>query len=301
VILVGWAGQISLGQFAFVGVGAATTGSLLVHAHMDMFLALFISALVGAAAAAAVGVPALRIPGLFLAVTTLAFGVPVATYLLNSSYFPSLNPDRVQRPAMLDRVSLNSNLVFYFVCLGALVLALVIGRNFRRSRAGRVVLAIRDNERAAASFGVEPIRVKLAAFSISGGLAGLAGGLFAIALRGVPFYAFSPNESLVVFTMVIVGGVTTLSGAVLGAAYVEAAQHFLHGGMQLLATGAGLLLLLMFVPGGLVELGHNIRDRWLRTVARRRGLSVPSLSERPDEVDQVSVAEPVPSLTGGRT
>ena len=92
VVLTGWAGQISLGQFAFAGVGAAATASLLVHAGADMFVSLILAALARAVTAALVGIPALRISGPFLAVTTLAFGVPVSTFLLNSAYFPTLTP-----------------------------------------------------------------------------------------------------------------------------------------------------------------------------------------------------------------
>jgi ABC-type branched-subunit amino acid transport system ATPase component len=144
---------------------------------------------------------------------------------------------------------------------------------------------VRDNERAAAAFSIEPVRAKLAAFALSGGLAGLAGGLYAVALRGMPFSGFSPDASLVVFTMVVIGGVASIPGALMGAAYVRGAQYFLHGAAQLLATGAGLLLLLMVIPGGLGEVVFSLTDRFLRYVARRHNLSVPSLAELADELE----------------
>jgi len=89
VVLTGWAGQISLGQFAFVGVGAATSGALLVHQHVGFLVATLAAAAIGAVAAAVIGLPALRVPGLYLAVATLAFAVPVSSYLLSSSTFNS--------------------------------------------------------------------------------------------------------------------------------------------------------------------------------------------------------------------
>ncbi|HXA43658.1 MAG TPA: ATP-binding cassette domain-containing protein [Candidatus Solibacter sp.] len=282
VVLTGWAGQISLGQFGFAGVGAATTASLLVHAHADLFVALLASATVGAVTAALIGIPALRIPGPFLAVTTLAFGVPVATFLLNSAYFPILTPERIARPILLQRLDLDQRLVFYYLCLAGLAVAVWLAHNYRNSRAGRVLLAVRDNERGAAAFSIDGVRVKLTAFAFSGALAGFAGGLYAVGLRGMPFSGFDPVGSLVIFTMVVIGGVASLPGALLGALYVESTQYFLHGAAQLLATGGGLLLLLMVVPGGLGEVVYGFRDRALRAVAAFRRLSVPSLAERPD-------------------
>jgi ABC-type branched-subunit amino acid transport system ATPase component/ABC-type branched-subunit amino acid transport system permease subunit len=273
VVLTGWAGEISLGQFAFVGIGAATTASLLVHAHADLFVALIASALAGGVAAVLVGVPALRIPGLFLAVVTLGFAVPVSSWLLSSRYFPLLNPVSLLRPKLFGgRVSIESPLSFYFFCLVLLVLVLAGAHNLRHSRAGRVLLAVRDNERGAAAFGADATRLKLVAFGLSGALAGLGGGLYAVALRGVSFGSFNAEHSVVVFTMVVVGGLGSISGALAGAAYVKGAEWFLHGAAQLLATGAGLLLLLLVAPGGIASGLYRLRDAALAWVARRHGL-----------------------------
>ncbi|HET6810245.1 MAG TPA: ATP-binding cassette domain-containing protein [Acidimicrobiales bacterium] len=288
VILTGWSGQISLGQFGFAGVGAGATAGLMAGAGADMFLSILVAALVGAVLAVLIGIPAVRIPGQQLAVTTLAFGVPLNTFFLNAAYFPALAPTEVRRPALLGRIDLSGFLTFYYFCLAALALAVVVAWNYRRTRAGRVVVAVRDNERAAAAYGVEPARAKLTAFALSGAMAAVAGALYMIGLGGVPFSGFAPLGSLTVFTMVVIGGVASLPGALLGAVYVESVQYFLHGGLQLLATGGGLLLLLMLVPGGLGELVYSGRDRLLRALARRRGLSVPSLAEQPD----IDVATP---------
>ncbi|MFN2521882.1 MAG: hypothetical protein ABR614_01005, partial [Mycobacteriales bacterium] len=289
VVVTGWSGQISLGHFAFVGLGAATTGSLLVHARADLFLSLAVSAAVGAVAAVLVGIPALRIRGLFLAVTTLAFGAPVSTYLLNSANFPLFNPASLTRPLLLARFPLDDNLTFDYLCVVFAVAAVALARNLRASRTGRSVVAIRDNERAAAAFGIEPIRAKLTAFAFSGLLAGLAGGLYVVALRGIPFAGFDPVQSLVVFTMVVIGGAASLPGALLGAVYVEGVQYFLTGAAQLLATGAGLLLLLLFFPGGLGQLVFGLRDRWLLGAARRNGIEVPSMNDVPDLAERAPV------------
>jgi ABC-type branched-subunit amino acid transport system ATPase component/ABC-type branched-subunit amino acid transport system permease subunit len=276
VVLAGWAGQISLGQFAFVGVGAAVTGSLLVHQGTDLFVALALSVIAGAAAALLVGVPALRIRGLFLAATTLAFAVPVSTFLLNSGYFPTLDPRSVEPPLLIKRFSLADQRNLYYFAFVALVGAIFVSVNLRRSRAGRAIVAVRDNESAAAAHAVDPTRTKLFAFAFSGGLAGFAGGLFVVANRGISFAGFNPILSVEAFTAVVVGGLGSIPGALLGAAYVHAVQDFLGSTGELLASGAGLLFLLVVVPGGIGEIVFSARDRILTSIATRRGIELPT-------------------------
>ncbi|MEX0874157.1 MAG: ATP-binding cassette domain-containing protein [Actinomycetota bacterium] len=278
VVLVGWAGQISLGHFALVGIGAATTASLIFHFNSDLFVALTASVLVGGMTAVLIGVPALRIPGLFLAVVTLAFAVPVSSYLLSARYFSWLNPVSIDRPALFDDfISLDAPGTFFVFCLAVLAVAIVAARNYRRSRAGRVALAVRDNRRAATAYGISPTRALLIAFGLSGALAGLAGGVYAVALRGVSFGSFSAEHSLIAFTMVVVGGLGSIPGALAGAMYVKGAEYFFQGALQLLTTGAGLLILLLVVPGGIGQLLYRARDAGLRWAARRAGVEVSGL------------------------
>ena len=297
VVLTGWAGQVSLGQFAFVGIGAATAGSLSANADLDFLLCLLAAAAVGAAVAVIIGIPALRIPGLFLAPVTVAFAVTTTSVVLNPQYFEWFVPLRVEPPRLLDRFDASEPVTFYFTCIAGLAMAMLIARNLRRTRMGRAVIAARDNERFAAAVAIEPVRVKLIAFAISGALAGFAGGLYVLAIRGLPFGAFSPSQSLQLFTMVIVGGLTSVFGAVLGGVYVYAAQYALSGAAQLLATGAGLLVVLLIAPGGLAEVIYKLRDRWLRRVARRHGIDVPSFSQisepaRIEHADVVVAGDP---------
>jgi ABC-type branched-subunit amino acid transport system ATPase component/ABC-type branched-subunit amino acid transport system permease subunit len=279
VPLSGWAGQISLGQFALAGAGAAATGSLLVHYNIDLFLALAVSAVAGALVALVIGLPALRIPGMYLAAVTMAFAVPVSTYFLSQIYFPGIAETDVVRPQLFAKVSLESPRTFYWLCLALLVVALHLTRNLRDSRAGRVILATRDNEMAAASFSISPLRAKLTAFALSGAMAGMAGGLYVLANRGLGFSGIDPELSIDVFLMVAIGGLGSTTGAVLGVVYVEAMQFLLPGYAQLLATGGGLLVLLLVVPGGLGQIVFDGRDRLLGWLARRRGIESSALWE----------------------
>jgi ABC-type branched-subunit amino acid transport system ATPase component/ABC-type branched-subunit amino acid transport system permease subunit len=263
VALTGWAGQISLGQYAFVGVGAAVTGSLLVHLHLQLFLAVAIAVAVSAAVAGLLGVPALRIPGLYLAVVTLAFAAMTTTWLLSSTYFPWLDPSTVSRPLLFRRFDLNSQKEFYELCVLGLAFAAYAAHNFRRTRAGRVVLAVRDNARGASAYGISPFRAKLLAFAFSGALAGIAGALTVLSQRGIGYSGFDPNESVMVFAMAVIGGLGSLTGGALGAVFFELASH-LQGAWQLFSTGAGLLFVVMVLPEGLGGFFYTVRDALVR-------------------------------------
>jgi branched-chain amino acid transport system permease protein len=283
VILTGWAGQISLGQFAFTGVGAAVAGGLAANHHTDFFVTLLLAGLAGAVAAVLIGLPAVRVQGLFLAVTTLAFAFAVKDVLLDVRYVPWLLPKDfkfAERPNLYGRFSVASDTRFYFVCLFFLCLTLLAAHSLRKHRTGRILIGVRDNHRTMQAYGVSPARSRLAAFAISGFIAALAGALFVYQVGSVNPDAFPPGQSLTIFALVVIGGLTSLSGAVLGALYVVGLPLLLGGSIQhidVLTTGVGLLFLLLFLPGGLSEGTFRMRDWGLRWVAARLNIHVPSL------------------------
>lgn len=276
VMLTGWSGQLSLGQFAIAGAGAVAAANVMDH-NLDLILALVASAIAGGAIALAVGLPALRIKGLFLGVTTLAFAIAMSNYFLNTAYFGSILPSGLTRPVLLTRFDLSDETTLYYFTLAIAVMTVGLARGLRAGRPGRVLVAVRDNERAAQARGVHTTRVKLMAFGASGAIAGLAGGLSMISLQGVPFGAFGSGQSFEAFSMVVIGGLTSVSGAFVGAFVLRGAQYFVGGGLQLIITGSGVLFLLLVFPGGLGQISLRIRDAFLRRVADRRGLVVPSL------------------------
>jgi branched-chain amino acid transport system permease protein len=295
VILTGWSGQISLGQYAIAGVGSAVAGGLAANHHLDFFLCVIIGALAGALAAVLIGLPALRIQGLFLAVTTLAFAFTVENFVLRREFFSWLVPKDnsfVDRPRLWGRLDLaapskmlwftiTADAKFYFVCLAFLLLALAMAKSLRRNRSGRIFLSVRDNTRVAQAYGVNPQTTRIAAFALSGLLAGMAGALLAYQNTVFSPGGFTPEKSIELFVMAVIGGVGSLSGAVLGALYVVGLP--LIPGLRdvkfvdVLTSGIGLLLLLNFLPGGLSEGMYRLRDMALRKVAARRGIHVPSL------------------------
>jgi branched-chain amino acid transport system permease protein len=280
VVLTGWAGQVSLGQMSFAAFGAAVAAYAAQHWNLDLGPTMLLAGLVGAVVALIVGLPALRLRGFFLAVTTLAFAMATSAYLLNVQYF-SWVPDPntvVIRPHLFGRISLASQRTYYYLCLVVLALTVLAVRGIRHSRTGRVLLALRENERGAQAFGINILRAKLTAFAISGFLAAVGGCLLVQLLGGFSPDTYAPDQSFVVFTAAVVGGLGSLLGAGLGSLYLKGAQWWLPGAQwQTLASAAGVLLVLMIIPGGLGDLIYRGRDAALRWVAHRRGLIVPSL------------------------
>jgi branched-chain amino acid transport system permease protein len=303
VVLTGWAGQVSLGQMGFAGVGAAVGGWVTYYTETDLSIALLAGGAAGALAAIVVGYPALRRRGLTLAVSTLAFALFVSSFLLNQELFgengepPGFLPGqwlpgfRIDRNPIFGRFDIESETRFYFLCLIVLGLLLVVVRGVRRSRTGRVLIAIRENDSAARSYGINTTRTNLACFALSGFIAAVAGVLLVHQQTGLQVGAgnlYLPEESLRVFSMVVIGGLGSLPGVLLGAVYLWGTEYFLPGQWSFLATGAGLLLILMVLPGGLGAVLYDTRDWLLRQIAKRRGLVVPSL------VADVRVEEPIP-------
>ncbi|MEY2425900.1 MAG: hypothetical protein QOI61_1472 [Actinomycetota bacterium] len=284
VVLTGWAGQISLGMMAFMAFGAAVGGSLAIQGW-NFFLCLLLAGLVGAVIAVLVGLPALRIKGLFLAVTTLAFAGATGTFLLNNEFVAWLVPDpnkRIERPVLFNRFALDDERTYYFVILAFFLFTLASVRSLRRSRTGRILVAIRDNERAAQSYAVSPIRAKLSAFALSGFFAALAGALYMFHQRGngLSSTILDPDASIRVFSMAVIGGLGSIPGALLGAAYltfVDYSSFTREPLSRLLASGVGVLVILMFIPAGLGSVLYSLRDNLLRVIARRRDIVVPSL------------------------
>ena len=276
VILTGWSGNVSLGQWALVGLGALIASKMATAAApQDFFVILLVSGLAGAVVAVVIGLPALRIKGLFLGVTTLAFALAAGGWFFSFKQLTSNSG--ITRPLLFGSINISGDRAFYFLCLVFLVLALLVARNLRKARFGRVLIAMRDNEKNAQAYGVPFVQTKLVAFAVSGFMAALAGGLYAYHQQQIRADRFPADVSLLIFSMVVIGGMGSIGGAVLGAAFVRGTQYFLPAQWQLLVTGFGMLLLLWIFPGGLGQIMYALRDRYLKWVADRRGVLVPSL------------------------
>ena len=234
VILTGWSGQISLGQFAITGVGAIVGGGLAANYNYDFFVVLVIAGVAGALTALLIGLPALRIQGLLLAVTTLSFAFAVQEFVLQHEWFDFLQPESgrfVEPPILYGIVDLGSrsevlgidlrpDTKIYYLSLVFLGLFCAAASSLRRSRTGRLLVGVRDNAKGVQAYGINVSQVRLFAFALSGFIAGVAGAIFAYQLGSVSDSVFTPDKSLLALTMVVIGGAATLPGAIIGALFV---------------------------------------------------------------------------------
>lgn len=295
VVLTGWSGHISLGQFAFAGVGAMVAGNMLARWDVDLFGALAAAGTAGAVIALVLGLPALRIRGPFLAVVTLAFAVALDSYFLNPNNFPDWVPQQVVRPVLWGRFDLEDERVAFWFCVAVGLVAVLAAYGVRRARSGRLLLATRDNPRMAEAMSVSTRAVTLTAFVFSGVLAGVAGGLHVLILHGARVGTYQPGQSVEVFSQATIGGLGSVGGAILGVVSLRGVESAVSVTWRLLIGGTGLLVVLLVLPGGLGSLVISVRDRCLRAVARRHGITAAGLVEaRIGPRDEVSGAAAAP-------
>jgi len=277
VVVTGWAGQVSLAQVAFMAVGAVAGAKATNDWGFDLTLGLLFAGLVGVVAAVVIGLPALRMKGLFLAVTTLGFGLATSNWLLNPRFFDFVPTGRIDRLPLFGRIDLNSPTRIYYVCLAVTILVVAALAGIRQSRTGRVLLALRENEKATQAFGVSVVRAKLTAFGISGFVAAVAGAMHVHHQQAYHESSYEPYLSIILFTAAVIGGLGSLTGGVLGAIYLQAGYFLLPGSWKFFSSSVGVLFVLLVIPGGLGSLFYKVRDLWLRWIAERNAIEVPSM------------------------
>jgi ABC-type branched-subunit amino acid transport system ATPase component/ABC-type branched-subunit amino acid transport system permease subunit len=281
-MLLGWAGQVSLGHFGVVGLCAYLTVRWAKHGWSLPALCLF-AAVTGAVVLTIVGLPALRVRGLTLAVTTLGLGVLSTDYLLHQTWIGSDSGYGVSLdtlPALGRGLGTPSSPEdIYYVALAVLVLAVAAAGALRRSLPGRLVIAVRDNEKASSAFGVSPATIKIAMLAVSGSFAGVAGVLWAVAWRNVSATQFSPEISIALIAVPVIGGLGSIAGAVSAAVLLYGGTFFLgplaaplfgkYGqslAFTLFLAGIGQTVAILKLPHGLAG---AVQTRWQGVLDRR--------------------------------
>ncbi|NUP31195.1 MAG: ATP-binding cassette domain-containing protein [Streptomycetaceae bacterium] len=311
-VLTGWAGQLSLGQMAFAGLGALTAAALNRGLRIELgenvytFRGLTFPAAVAAATlvtaviAAVIGAGALRVRGLLLAVSTFAFAVAAEQYFYRRKLFHDEGMETASFPrGTVFGIDVSSQRSYYYVVLIVLAVVLVVVGRLRKSGIGRTTIAVRDNPATAAAYTVGATRVKLSAFALAGGIAGLGGALLAGAVQTVPYTDkyFLGEDSLTLVAIVVIGGLGSVSGPVLGALWVIGLPSLFPGNelVPLLTSSLGLLVLLLYFPGGLVQIGYSARDMLLAWADGRLGPAAETKSaEAAPRALTRSVREPLP-------
>ncbi len=275
-MLTGWAGQLSLAQMGFAGLGAFSAASFRNGVGWPFVVCLLLGAASAAGAAFVIGLGALRVRGLLLSVSTLAFSVAASQYVFRRPFLSGSETSSVPfERGHLGPIDLDTRQrTYYWFCLAVLVLVTVLAARVRRSGIGRSVIAVRENESGAAAMTVEPIRTKLLTFTLAGFVAGLGGGLLGGVAAQVPLSErfFLPGDSLRLVAMTVIGGLGTLAGPIIGAVWVIGLPYFFPDNelVPLFTSSLGLLILLLYLPGGFVQIGQTIRQAVFRRVMARR-------------------------------
>lgn len=292
-LLFGYCGQISIGQAAFLGIGAYVSAILVVDAGWSYPLATLVSMVAAFVVGVVVSIPALRLKGLYLALLTLAVGVVFPSVVRRLEHFTQGDRGMFgvqwRAPSWTGLVGFEGQLIWVFWVAGAcLVAACLLMHNLMSSRVGRSLVAIRDNEVAAASAGIPIARTKALAFGVAGALGALAGGLTAASVGVIMPMQFGLLQSIELLVAVVVGGVASIRGSLFGGAFYVFVPYYaseLASGELAGAVFALAILVAIFVaPRGIDGL---LVDGWRRLRGRSYDRSVttnaPPSSENPSK------------------
>ncbi|MES2032509.1 MAG: branched-chain amino acid ABC transporter permease [Pseudomonadota bacterium] len=266
-ILTGASGQFSLGQSAFYALGAYTSAILMEHAGVNYALTLPVAGLVCFIAGFLFGLPALRLSGVYLALATFALAVAMPQ-LLKLGVFEhwtggvqGLVVTKPDAPEILASLGLkvSQDMWLYFFTLVVAIVIYIFSVNLLKSRSGRAMMAIRDNEIAASAMGVDVSLYKTLAFGVSAGITGVAGGLGAIAVQFVAPDGYTIQLAIALFLGMVVGGVGWLPGSLAGAAFIvfvpNIAEH-VSKGLSGAVFGVILIIIIFLLPNGARQLAY---------------------------------------------
>ncbi|MGQ9497110.1 MAG: branched-chain amino acid ABC transporter permease [Desulfotomaculales bacterium] len=276
-ILTGFTGQISIGQGAFMGVGAYTAAILTVKLGLSFWIALPCAGLVTAAVGAAFGIPSLRLKGLYLAIATLAAQIIIEFVIVHWTALTNGTAGMVVSRPSIGGVVLDTNQSFYYLVLALAVAAVVFAMNLMRTKAGRAFMAVRDRDLAAAVMGINLFKYKVLSFAVSSFYAGIAGALWGHYMEVISPEHFTIAVSIEYLAMIIIGGLGSVLGSVYGACFIILLPIILRGVAGLVAAGIPgvetimlglqhaffgliIILFLVFEPEGLAKLWKNIKD-----------------------------------------
>ena len=278
-ILTGFTGLISMGHAAFMGIGAYTAAILSAKAGFPFVPALLAAGLMAAACGAVVGIPTLRLKGLYLIVTTLAFQFIVEHIIYHWESLTQSDRGISLPPPDILGIKVDTYESFYYVIVVLAFATALFAKNIAMSRTGRAFVAVRDRDIAAEIIGVHLAKYKILAFIISSFIAGIAGALYANLLGLISPDHFTFNQSILYIAMIIVGGMGTVLGSIIGAIFMVLIPEFINavsgpiasaypgfspriGAVAVIVYGMVIILFLIFEPEGLYGIWVRIKRYW---------------------------------------
>jgi branched-chain amino acid transport system permease protein len=298
-LLMGYGGQVSIGQGGLLAVGAYTTAILASRYGLPFIVVLVAAGLAAGLAGFLLGLPAGRLRSHYLAVATLGFGVAVPQIALNLGGLTGGFTGIIVPSESLGRLSLGAPVPLYYLALAVLVLSAAAIRSLLTSPAGRRFMAVRDSEDTAPAMGINTGRAKVVLFTTSAFFTGLAGCLFALNSGIVEPDSFTFSLSLFFFAAVIVGGLASMWGSLLGAALLVVVEQESSslGGFSETILGASVVVVLLLVPGGLATLPRRVYQ--LVTGPRGRGAAAAAAAPDTDELVAGPSSPASPATTPG--
>lgn len=261
--VTGWAGQINFGQAAFYGLGAYATG-IAAKAGVPWIVTPFIAAAVVIVASLVLGVPTLRLRTYYLAMTTIAFGEIVRLVIVHWEPVTGGTSGLRAIPGIgIAGYVVQGEMAHYYILLLALGAAALVAWRIRNSSLGRAMLATRDSEIAAELSGVDTVRIKIVAFILAAVYAGLAGSLYASSIHYISPDSFTGTQAVLLMTMLIMGGMGSIFGSVIGAVgltILPEALRFL-GQWYLVLYGLAVIAVIILAPGGLASILEAVQRR----------------------------------------
>ena len=264
-MITGYAGQISLGHAAFMGIGAYTSALLFTKAGFNFWIAFLLSGLVAGLVGAILAIPCLRVREDFLAITTMGINFVVEAIFLYIPFFGAgMGIGGILPPTLFGREI--SKPEFLLLVIGLILAIIAADRWLIRSWIGLGWAAIREDEEAAGAMGIDVVRFKVLAFTLGSAGAGLAGSLYAHFLTFIMPVNFGFGQSILILCMVVFGGIGTLRGPILGAIFLGALPEISRPVMEYrtLLYGVLLLLLMRYQPGGILGEGSVLIRGWRR-------------------------------------
>ena len=257
--LTGYGGQISLGHAGFVAIGAYMSVILVDKLGAPFVVGLLAAVLAAGLVGLVVGFPAVRLKGLYLAVATLAFGLSVERVIYHFKEITGGPYGLPVSPPSLVGFRVDTDTKLYYLIVALVVLGVLFLGNILKRRPGRMIVAMRDSELAATAMGADLSRLKVIAFALSAAYSGLGGVLYAALLTFVSVEHFTPWLSISFVAMIVVGGIGSIAGSFLGAAFVILVPELLRGVAEFQQIVYGLSMILIFVlwPGGLIGAVHR--------------------------------------------